>query len=388
MTTPRLEIRLDRLRHNARTLVERLGSRGIAVTGVTKATLGEPQVARAMLDAGAVAIGESRIENVERLRAAGISAPVVLIRAPMPSQVDRVVAGATVSLNSEVAVLRLLAEAAQRQGRRHGVILMVELGDLREGLLPGDVAAVVRLVRGLPALELCGIGANLACQNGVVPDATNMAELSALADALDADVLDAGSGPRLSTVTGGNSANLDWALGDGPRGRIDDLRLGESILLGREPLHRRPIEGLRTDVFRLVGEVIEAKVKPSLPWGDRARTAFGPAALPTSRGDSHRVIVALGHQDVDPVGIDPPAGLTVLGASSDHLVLDAGPRGPAVGDEVRFAVDYSALVRAMTSPFVAKVFLDGDDPGDGPGRSGRVADAAAAPWFPPREVTA
>ena len=53
---------------------------------------------------------------------------------------------------------------------------------------------------------------------------------------------------------------------------------------------------------------------------------------------------------------DEVAGVTILGASSDHLVLDTGAAPLPVGAEVTFGVDYSALVRAMTSPFVTKVF--------------------------------
>lgn len=357
MTTPRLEIRLDRIHHNARTLVDRLGARGLSVTGVTKATLGSPEVARELLAAGASGIGESRIENIEALRRAGLTCTLTLIRSPLPSQVDRVVASADVSLNSEPVVLTQLSAAATRQGRDHGVVLMVELGDLREGILPADVEAVARQVRELPHLSLLGIGTNLACQSGVAPDAANMGELSDLARSLEATL-----GTTFALVSGGNSANLDWALGCADVGRVDDLRLGESILLGREPLRRTPIEGLHTDAVTLVAEVIESKVKPSRPWGELQQTAFGSRAPGPDRGDTNRVILALGQQDVDPDGLVAPAGVTILGASSDHLVVEAAGTAPAVGSELSFGVNYGALVRAMTSPFVSRVMLAADVP--------------------------
>ena len=229
---------------------------------------------------------------------------------------------------------------------------MVELGDLREGIMPSDLAAVVRETPTPPGVSVAGIGANLACQNGVVPDDTNMAELSALACSLE-DAFDT----SFDVVSGGNSAALEWALGSDDVGRVNDLRLGEAILLGCEPLHRTPIEDLRTDAFTLVAEVIESKVKPSAPWGGTAQTAFGQTAFgqiapAVDRGDRRRAIVAIGHQDTDPSGLVAPAGMEVLGASSDHLVLDAGDVDLRVGDEVRFGVNYSALVRSMTSPFV------------------------------------
>ncbi|HEX7459691.1 MAG TPA: alanine racemase, partial [Acidimicrobiales bacterium] len=154
MSAPRLEIDLDRIGHNTRALVRALGRRGIAVCGVTKATLGSPEVARAYLAAGVTSLGESRIENVEHLRQAGIDAPITLIRSPMLSQADRVVAGADVSLNSEVEVIERLSQSALRQGRRHGVVLMVELGDLREGIMPEALLDVVRTVLALPGIAL------------------------------------------------------------------------------------------------------------------------------------------------------------------------------------------------------------------------------------------
>ncbi|HUF33909.1 MAG TPA: alanine/ornithine racemase family PLP-dependent enzyme [Acidimicrobiales bacterium] len=372
MSGPRLELRLDRIRHNAATLVSRLAARKIAVTGVTKVTLGSAEVARELLQAGVRSLGESRIENVETLRHAGITAPMTLIRSPMLSQVDRVVEHVEVSLNSELTVLAALSAAAGAQGKRHGVVLMVELGDLREGILPGDVAATVRETLRLPSIDLVGIGTNLACQSGVTPDARNMAELSSLATSLESTF-----GVSFDVVSGGNSANLDWALGSGDVGLVNDLRLGEAILLGRETLRRRPVDGLHTDAITLVAEVIEAKVKPTQPWGEINQAAFGASTAVVDRGTISQAIVALGRQDVDPAGLGAPPGMAVLGASSDHLVLDTGATTLPVGSEVRFAVDYSALLAAMTSPFVGRVFTRGDEPGDGP--SPAVFDRAGAP---------
>ncbi len=354
MSAPRLEIDLDKIRHNARTLVARLARRGISVTGVTKATLGSPAVAGALLSAGVTVLGDSRIENIEAMRNARVPASMTLLRSPMLSQAARVVAHADVSFNTEIDVIRALSSAARATGRRHGVVLMVELGDLREGIMPGDLERAARDTLGLPNIALRGIGANLACRSGVSPDARNMSELSALADSLDATL-----GRRVGIVSGGNSANLDWALGTADTGRINNLRLGESILLGREPLRRRPIDGLHCDAISLVAEVIESSTKPSRPWGTLAETAFGAPPPSADRGDGSQVIFALGRQDTDPEGLHAPPGIAILGASSDHLVADSGHGRLSVGAETRFQLDYSALLRAMTSPFVAKVVRPG-----------------------------
>lgn len=352
MTAPRLEIDLGKIRHNASALVKRLARRGISVTGVTKATLGEPEIANVLLEAGVSAIGDSRIENIEAMRRARVAASITLIRTPMRSQAVRVVRHADVSFNTEIEVIGKLSMAAQAAGRTHGVVLMVELGDLREGIMPDDLENTVRETLRFPNIALKGIGTNLACHSGVSPDARNMAELSALAHSIEATF-----GRKLANVSGGNSANLEWAMNSPDTGRINDLRLGESILLGREPLQRLPIDGLHTDAITLVAEVIESKVKPSMPWGKIAQTAFGEQThVQTSdRDDINQAILAVGRQDADPCGLRPCAGIAVLGASSDHLVADSGCHPLAVGDEITFQLNYSALVRAMTSPFVAKV---------------------------------
>ena len=353
-TAPWLEIDLEKIQHNASTLVGRLAKRGISVTGVTKAALGSPVVARAMLRAGVRSLGDSRIENIERMRLSGIKSKMTLLRSPMLSQVERVVRHADVSFNTEVEIIRALSLAAQRSGREHGVVLMVELGDLREGIMPADLVSTVRKIRDIKNIVIHGIGANLACRSGVVPDKENMAELSSLAEAVESTF-----GLALGTVSGGNSANLDWALSGEDTGRVNDLRLGEAILLGCEPLHRRPIEGLHTDAFTLIAEVVESKVKPTMPWGQFAQNAFGENGSLKDRGLIPQSILAIGRQDTDPDGLTPPEGIKILGASSDHLIVESFL---PIGAEVAFQLNYSSLLRAMTSPFIAQYFSNNEEP--------------------------
>jgi len=353
MSAPRLEIDLEAIASNTRTLVSRLEPLGIGVTGITKASLGSPGVAAAMLSGGATGLGDSRVQNLARLRAGGVTTTTTLIRSPMVSQAALVVRDADISLNTEAAVIDSLAAAALRQGTTHAVVVMVELGDLREGVPVADVVDLCRHVVKTPGVVLAGLGTNLACQSGVAPDQLKMDELSQLVEKVETSC-DRG----LSIVSGGNSANLDWAMSTADAGHINDLRLGEAILLGTEPLHRRVVDGLRTDAFTLFAEVIEVKTKPALPWGDTAQAAFGP---PPARHDGELVrqaIVALGRQDTDPDGLTPPPGVRVLGMSSDHLVLDVGDHDVSVGDELSFSLGYGALLRAATSPFVTKLEVD------------------------------
>ncbi|WP_290788453.1 alanine/ornithine racemase family PLP-dependent enzyme [Halomonas sp.] len=349
MICPRIEIDLDKIEENTRALVTLLSGRGIDVTGVTKATLGSAEVAKAMLAGGVVRLGDSRIDNLEALRDAGIQAPLTLLRSPPPDQADRTVACASISQVSELEIAKALSAAAGRVGAIHGLVLMVELGDLREGVMPEDVLALARHISCTPHVTLTGLGTNLACRAGVVPTAENMGELSALAVLLESEL-----GLRLPIVSGGNSANLAWAIA-APAGRINDLRLGESILLGCDPLTRKPLHGLHTDAFSLVVPVIESLAKPTAPRGDTGEAAFGVPTPMHERGIITQTIASIGRQDVDPEGLMPPGGVSLLAASSDHLVLETQHR-LAPGAEIRFGLDYSALLRAMTSPFIVTIF--------------------------------
>ena len=239
--------------------------------------------------------------------------------------------------------------------RSHQVALMVEMGDLREGIMPCDLNSMVTEVLALPNIVFRGIGTNLACRSGISPDAVNMSALSTLAAGIEATFQ-----LTLAMVSGGNSANIQRALNkpiNGPT-LINDLRLGEAILLGCEPLYRQLITGLYTDAITLVAEVIEVKSKPSQPWGDVAQNAFGDVLSPINNNDDSKTkqaILAIGIQDTDPNGLQAK-GIKILGASSDHLVVEAAGGNIVVGQEVRFQLNYSALLRAMTSPFVSKFF--------------------------------
>jgi predicted amino acid racemase len=351
MFAPRLEIDLGKIEHNTRTLVKRLARRGISVTGVTKATLGSREIAHAMLLAGVSDLGDSRIENIEAMRSANVSARMSLIRSPMLSQAKRVVTSADMSFNSELEVIRRLSLEAGKLDRTHAVVLMVELGDLREGIMPVDSMAAVSEILSLPNIVLQGLGTNLACRSGASPDDANMGELSRLAALIEAtfDI-------SLEIVSGGNSANLEWAFSSGKPGRVNNLRLGESILLGCETLHRHAIDGLHTDAITLVAEVIESKVKPTQPSGTLAQTAFGTCPEATDNGAIMQTILAIGIQDIDPCGLRPPEGTEIVGSSSDHLMTTSTVDSVPVGAEMTFQLDYSALLRAMTSPFVSKSF--------------------------------
>jgi predicted amino acid racemase len=356
---PYLTIDLDKIEHNARAIVALCRQHDIEVTGVTKCVCGLPEVADAMLRGGIASIGESRLENIQRLQDAGVDAPFIQLRLPSLSGVEDVVRFAGLSLNSELSVLAALSEAALRQGRVHDVIVMVDLGDLREGVWPDDVLPFVRETLRLPGIRLIGLGTNLACFSGVVPSVDNMTRLVKLAEGVESAF-----GLALRWISGANSSGLDLiASGRMPK-RVNHARLGESILLGRETVHRRPWPGTAQDAFVLYAEVLELKTKPSVPLGERGADALG--GLPTfeERGRGVRALLNVGREDIDAEGLIPhDRGVAVIGATSGYLAVDvSGAAGSVwVGDELAFSLNYSALLAAMTSEYVKKRPLRGGE---------------------------
>ena len=127
---PRVEVNLDHLRHNVRTVVEKCGAFGIDIAGVIKGATGLPEVAKAYDQEGAMWIASSRLEQIEDAINAGIKKPMMMIRVPMLSEVPEVIRLCDYSLNSEEVVLEALNEEAGKQGKIHNVIIMADMGDL------------------------------------------------------------------------------------------------------------------------------------------------------------------------------------------------------------------------------------------------------------------
>jgi ornithine racemase len=347
-----LHIDLAKIEANARSMCARLAP-DVDVTAVTKVTCGSPEVGRAMLAGGAAALADSRIPNLERLRAAGLDVPLWLLRAPTPALAAEAVAVADISLNSELETVRALDAAADATGRRHGIVLMIDLGDLREGIMPRELDGFLDTVLELKHLDLVGVGTNLTCYGAIIPTPDNLGRLVKLAAhaAMRAD--------RPLLVSGGNSSSLDLAFDQGLPAGVTNLRIGESILLGVSTITRDPLPDLHLDAFVLEAPVVECRVKPSIPTGETAQDAFGRRPLFADRGPRLRAICALGRQDCVPEGLRPlDAGVEILGASSDHLILDveAMEERPRVGDRLRFVPGYGGLLLASTSPYVHKVF--------------------------------
>jgi len=350
MITPRIEINLDKIAHNAKTLKELYGSKSIDVIGVTKVVCGNPTIVKVLVESGITILADSRIVNIVKMHDADIHAHFLLLRTPM-SQSESVVKYADISLNSELSVINEISKYAVKQGTTHKIILMVELGDLREGIMPSNLENTVKKVIKLKGIKLAGIGTNLACFGGIKPNDEKMGNLSSLAKDIEKKF-----GLALEFISGGNSANYNWFMSTKDVGKINNLRLGESIFLGCEALDRKPIPGLFTDAFTLIAEVIESKIKPSLPYGDVYQDAFGNIPKFLDLGLIRRTILGVGLQDVLVSGLAPILDIDILGASSDHIIINAKQSKIKVGDTVEFNLNYGAVLSAMTSPYITKIY--------------------------------
>ncbi|MCQ4630612.1 alanine racemase [Shinella sp. CPCC 100929] len=354
MSDPQISIDLARIEKNARTVVDLCRQSGITPFGVTKGTCGMPQVARAMLRGGVAGIAESRFENIRRLRDAGIDCPIMLLRSPPLTRVEELVRTVDISLQSELQLMREISRVAERLGRVHDVILIIDLGDLREGIWPSDLIPTVEAVLELPGVRIAGVGTNLTCFGAIIPTRENLTQLVAHAYKVESI-----TGRPLDWVSGGNSSSLPLLLAGGMPAGVNNLRIGEAILQGgRDTFLTDPWDALDRDAFELTGELLEVKTKPSMPIGLSGIDAFGNVPVFIDEGDRLRGIANIGREDVIAEGLIPTRpGVRVLGASSDHLVLDLTEAEPplAVGENVSFRMNYGALLTVMTSEYVEKV---------------------------------
>lgn len=340
---PHVEIDLGKLKENLAALQERCQASSIEITGIVKGFSALPPAVKAYEEVGMHSVGSSRMDQLRRLREAGITDQLMLIRIPMPCEVEEVVRWSDISLESEITVLRALNQAAERAGRRHKVILMVDLGDLREGFWDREelVSAALEVEREMPCLELLGLGTNLGCYGSVQATPEKMEELVAAAEQVEQAI-----GRRLDILSGGASSSLHMVLDGTMPPRINHLRVGEGILLGS--IWGCNMEFMHKDIFTLRAQVIESKVKPSHPVGVLSVDAFGRTRTYVDRGHRHRCLLAMGRVDYGECDdlVPREAGIKVLGASSDHTILDVedGVRSFAVGDVIEFDLCYATIV--------------------------------------------
>lgn len=353
---PKMTVYLNRIEDNARYVCELAAENGVRITGVVKSSDNYSNsykaIAEAMKRGGVASLADSRMKTIERMRELGVEDHILLLRIPQMWELPKVVEFADASLQSDPGTLAALEEEAAAQEKTHGVILMTDLGDLREGIFDPDVfhETAVWIERELPHLHLLGIGTNLGCYGSIVPDVTNLSLLVERARAIEKSI-----GRKLEIVSGGGTSTLPMLLDRTLPEGINHLRVGEGILLGRDlvTIWKLPFDGLRMDTYVVEAQIVEIEEKPSYPIGRIFVDAFGNTPEYIDSGMRMKAIVAIGKRDIGSHDALFPIDETikVLGGSSDHLILDITDcKVPmSVGDIVAFLPNYQALVNCIES---------------------------------------
>ena len=352
MTLPQLTIDLDAVAGATRRLATDLAARGMSLAGVTKCVDGEPAVGRVLLEAGCIGLADSRLPSLVRLAGQALG-PLTLIRAPQLDELETAAQVADRVLLSDPGAARVLGEHVS--GAPVQLLLTVDLGDRREGVLPDATRAVASQLADLPGVELAGVSVNFACLSGQLPSPELFRQAE---DVLEEIAGLCASEPVLSL---GGTCVVQHLDGYRPR-FATEVRSGGGPIYGHDFVSGRGIEGLgRTDPV-LTAAVLECYRKPPAPQGPGGLDALGHVPevdLPDQ--DAWYAMIALGRRDMEPGGLRPLLpGAYLAGATSDVCILIT-PEALRPGDEVRFAVEYDALVRAVTSPFVAVEFAGGSE---------------------------
>lgn len=354
MMYPRILIDLKKIEENVDVITSKCSARNIWAAGVTKVFCADRKITDAMINGGVTYLADSRMQNLKKFDELEIQK--YMLRLPMMSEVEDLVRYCDVSLNSELETIKAIDKAAGEQGKVHKIILMADLGDLREGIFDeNELVKTVGKILELKNIKLKGLGTNLTCYGGVLPTEKNLNKLINLKNRIEKEY-----DVTIDLVSGGNSSSLYLIDENRIPEEVNMLRIGEAFVLGRETTYGNRIEETHDDAFILEAQIIELKEKPSLPIGELGMDAFGNHPTFEDKGIMKRAICAVGRQDIDPEGlISLDEKIDIIGASSDHLILDMSATGEGykLGDIVKFKFTYGSLLRAFTSDYVAKVYI-------------------------------
>ena len=364
---PKVKINIDQLMKNLDAISEITKDRGHCSTMaiVTKVICADPHIVKKIVEHPRVDfVADSRMQNIasytDLVHEHGKE--TLLLRIPMISELPDVVRYVDLCQISEIETIRRLNEEAEKANKIQKILLMIDLGDLREGIFFEDkdiIHETVSEILGLSNISLQGISVNLTCYGAIIPKYDNLSILVDIAKEIEAkhDI-------KLQIVSGGNSSTIYLVdRGELPEG-ITNLRLGESFVLGTEAAYGTNLPGTRPDAFVLEAEIVELKRKPSLPIGESGVDAFGQKPYYEDKGIMDRAIIAVGKQDVELDSMTPlDDRIELMGGSSDHIILDITKcteetgRTYNVGDTVEFTLSYVGILKVMTSKYVEKEYV-------------------------------
>jgi predicted amino acid racemase len=349
---------LKKLSHNARFLADLCHKNGISLTAVTKVFCADPAMVSVLSELPIDFLADSRLENITTYPK-DIGQKTILLRLPSPSQAEEVVNNCNISLNSEMLTVQALAQAAEKNCKTHGVVIMIDLGDLREGIYHNETKKILDIcgyALSQKSLTLEGIGTNLTCYGSVLPTQKNLNNLCQIASQIEQKYK-----IKLPMISGGNSSSLNMlASGQIPKA-VNNLRLGEAIVCGLETAMGKPFAGLYQNVVILEAAIIEIAKKPSMPEGEININAFGEKMTYTDKGPQIRAILAIGRQDTYYEGLKPlTPGAEIIGASSDHLIVDiTNVKTPlTIGGTLTFSLSYGAVLAGFSSKYVNRTYTN------------------------------
>lgn len=324
-------------------------------TIVSKMLSGNRSFMMELLSLGVKQLADSRVSNLKIVKSIDPGIETMYIKPPAKRAISSVVKYADISMNTEIETIKLLSAEAKKQGKVHKVIIMIELGELREGVVGDSFIDFFSSVFSLSDIEVIGIGTNLSCLYGVLPNQDKLIQLC-----LYEQLIEARFNKQIPYVSGGSSVTIPLLLNKIlPKG-INHFRVGESLFLGTDVYNGEPMKNMKTDVLRLYSEIIELSEKPIVPSGDMGSNVEGNE-FEFKEEDlgqvAYRAILDLGLLDVDMDHIEPvDEEIEFAGASSDMIVINLGKnkQGYNVGDLIEFKLDYMGTLRILNSKYIDK----------------------------------
>jgi ornithine racemase len=344
----------DKLKHNFNFLQEIFQENNLYWGIVSKLLCGNIEYLKEIINLGIKEIHDSRVSNLKAIKELAPNVQTVYIKPPAKRSIPQVVKYADVSMNTEYYTMKLLSDEAVKQDKVHKVIIMIETGDLREGVMGDYLVEFYSKVFELPNLEIIGLGTNLNCLHGVMPSQDKLIQLC-----LYKQIIELKFNRKIPWISGGTSVTIPLILNKQiPKG-VNHFRVGETLFFGVNLFEERIIPGMKEDVFELFTEVIEITEKPMVPIGTLAANPQGEILEidPALYGQtSYRAILDIGLLDIDPKYLISDEDFEVVGASSDMLILDLGKNESKykVGDLVRFRLKYMGALHILNSNYIEK----------------------------------
>jgi len=345
-----------KLRNNYEFLNTLMKVRNIEWGVVSKMLCGNEIYLKEIIALGTKEIHDSRISNLQKIKRLNPDVQTVYIKPPARRSIQKIVQFADVSFNTELKTIEWLSEEAVRQNKTHKIIIMIEMGDLREGVLGEDLLEFYNKAFSLPNIIISGIGTNLNCLSGVMPNQDKLIQLS-----LYKQLIEAKFNRAIPFVSGGTSVAVPLILKNARPMAVNHFRIGEALYFGKDLFTGKTIKNMHNDVFKLYAEIIEVTQKPDTPIGELganvAGKTFSVDAHDDLSGTSLRAILDVGLLDMQPQYLIPEdASVKIIDASSDMLVLDIShaKQKYKVGDLISFKLNYMGALYLLNSDYVEK----------------------------------